>query len=274
MYICPVCGKNLKLSRTVCRCRNGHCFDIARSGYVNLLTTKGRNPKKAGDNPLMVKARSAFLDKDYYRPLALKTAEIIKALLCKNARPVIIDSGCGEGYYTAFYAREIKNAEIYGIDISKSAVSHCMTRCRQKELTNVSFAVASSFELPFRALSADLVVSAFAPVSNDEYARVLKKGGFLVIISPAARHLYGLKSVLYDEPYENRPNVYGLRKFAKTGEEEITYTVTLSSKEDIQNLFAMTPYFYKTPEESKIRLEALETLETECSFLIETYRKK
>ncbi|WP_124098027.1 methyltransferase domain-containing protein [Ruminococcus sp. Marseille-P6503] len=274
MYICPVCGKNLKPSKNVCRCRNGHCFDIARNGYINLLTTKGRNPKKAGDNPLMVKARSSFLDKGYYRPLAVKAAEIIKALLNGKEQPVIIDSGCGEGYYTSFYACELKNAEIYGIDLSKSAVSHCAARSRQNGLANVSFAVASAFELPFRALSTDLIVSAFAPVSNDEYTRVLKKGGFLVIISPAARHLYGLKSVLYDEPYENRPNAYGLRKFAKIQEEEITYSVTLSSNEDIRNLFAMTPYFYKTPEESGSRLEALEALETECSFLIEAYRKK
>lgn len=274
MYICPVCGKNLKLSKNGYRCRNNHCFDVARNGYVNLLTTKGRNPKKAGDNPPMVKARSAFLDKDYYKPLALRAAEIIRTLLKDNPKSVIIDSGCGEGYYTKFYAQEMKSAEIYGIDISKIAVSHAMSRCRQEGLSNVSFAVASSFELPFRSISADLVVSAFAPVSNDEYARVLKKGGFLVVISPAARHLYGLKCVLYDVPYENKPNVYGLRKFEKLGEEQLSYSVTLASQEDIQNLFAMTPYFYKTSEEAKKRLESLETLETECSFVIETYHKK
>ena len=274
MYICPVCGKSLKPDKSSYRCKNGHCFDIAKNGYVNLLTTKGMNPKKAGDNPLMVKARSDLLDKDYYKPLALKTAEIIKALLNGITKPIIIDSGCGEGYYTAVYAEEAENAEVYGIDISKTAAAHCMTRCRSNGIKNASFAAASSFRLPFCSLYADLIVCTFAPVSNDEYARVLKKGGALVIVSPAARHLYGLKSVLYEKPYENRPNVYGLRNFVKADETELTYTVTLETNEDIRNLFTMTPYFYKTREDAKNRLFSLDSLETECSFLIETYRKK
>ena len=74
MYVCPICKKRLRKLDNVWHCQNGHSFDIARKGYVNLLTTKGRNPKNAGDNAEMVKARTDFLDRDYYLPLAKKTA--------------------------------------------------------------------------------------------------------------------------------------------------------------------------------------------------------
>ncbi|WP_369678558.1 putative RNA methyltransferase, partial [Ruminococcus sp. CAG:57] len=44
MYVCPICKKRLRKLDNVWHCQNGHSFDIARKGYVNLLTTKGRNP--------------------------------------------------------------------------------------------------------------------------------------------------------------------------------------------------------------------------------------
>lgn len=273
MYVCPICKSNLKRKDKAFRCKNGHSFDIARKGYVNLLTTVKHNPKNSGDNPEMVKARTDFLDKNYYLPLAEKTAEIMKELSKSINTPVIIDSGCGEGFYTSNYARLMPDAQFYGIDISKNAVSHCMTRIHMQNITNCNFAVASSFSLPFREQSADMIVCTFAPVSNDEYARVLKKGGKLVVVSPSAKHLFELKNVLYEKPYENKPNVYGLNRFTKTDETIFEYKVTLNSSEDIMNLFTMTPYYYKTSPQAAQKLESLNSLETTCGFCIQTYTK-
>lgn len=168
MYVCPICKKRLRKLDNVWHCQNGHSFDIARKGYVNLLTTKGRNPKNAGDNAEMVKARTDFLDRDYYLPLAKKTAEVMDGLLENVKQPYIIDSGCGEGFYTVNYAKALPKAKFYGIDISKAAVAHCMTRIHCGNITNCEFAVASSFQLPFIDKFADLIVCTFAPVSNDE----------------------------------------------------------------------------------------------------------
>ena len=163
---------------------------------------------------------------------------------------------------------------MFGMDISRSAVKHAASRAKAAGLTNVRYAAASSFELPFADRSADLIVSTFAPVSGEEFARVLKKGGRLVIVCPSPVHLMGLRAVLYDEPYLNKPNEYGLKRFAPVSSERLEYKVTLSSNRDIMNLFAMTPYYYKTPREGRERLEKLETLETECGFDILVFRKK
>lgn len=273
MYICPVCHKKLKKLDSSWRCQNGHSFDIARKGHVNLLTTAGRNPKNAGDNADMVRARTEFLDKGYYKPLAEEIRAVTAFELQKIGHPVIIDSGCGEGFYTTELAK-IRNANIYGIDISKHAVSHCMTRVHIAGIENCNFAVASSFQLPFAAECADAVVSVFAPVSNDEYARVLKSSGVLIVVSPSPRHLFELKAAVYDEPYENRPNVYGLNKFEMTEEHLFEYKADILSKEDIHSLFMMTPYFYKTSEEGMARLGALEHIEVTCGFVIQVYCKK
>lgn len=273
MYICPVCKKKLKKLDNVLHCQNGHSFDIARKGYVNLLTTNKRNPKNSGDNAEMVKSRTNFLNKNYYLPLAERIAQTAKQNL-NGKTPMVIDSGCGEGFYTCVYAKALPDAKIFGIDISKSAVSHCMTRVHISGLQNCEFAVASSFELPFIKESADMIISTFAPVSNDEYARVLKKGGKLIVVSPSAKHLFELKSVSYDTPYENKPNVYGLNKFTKTDEQIYEYKQNIASTQDILDLFSMTPYLYKTSAEGIERLKALDSLEVTCGFCIQVYNKK
>ena len=274
MYICPVCKKRLKKLDNVLHCQNGHSFDIARKGYVNLLTTVKRNPKNSGDNADMVKARTSFLDKNYYLALARRIAETAGNCLEGKKEPMIIDSGCGEGFYTCVYAQKLPFARIFGIDISKAAISHCMTRIHIAGIKNCEFAVASSFELPFIKESADMVISTFAPVSNDEYARVLKKGGKLIVISPSPKHLFELKSAAYDEPYENKPNNYGLNKFELSGEEIFEYKQLISSTQDILDLFSMTPYLYKTSAEGIERLKALYSLEVTCGFCIQVYTKK
>ena len=276
MYICPVCKDKLNRIENSWRCPKGHSFDIARKGHVNLLTTAKHNPKTAGDNADMVKARTEFLDKGYYRPLAEKIREIASAELQEIKNPIIIDSGCGEGVYSSELAK-IKNSRIFGIDISKHAVAHCMTRVHLAGLKNCEFAVASSFELPFEDGRADAVVSVFAPVCDEEYARVLKPDGVLIVVSPSPRHLFELKAAVYDKPYENKPNDYKLTKFynEKDKRKEIVfeYKKLISSPEDIQSLFMMTPYCFKTSEEGMARLRALESIEVTCGFMIQVYSK-
>ena len=272
-YLCPVCGQKLKKGEKSYICREGHSFDISRKGYVNLLTTKGRNPVKSGDNKDMIRARRAFLDSGAYEPLAQKIGQLTAELTVDIKEPVIIDAGCGEGYYTCIYAKANPTAALIGIDISKHGIDHAASRARSARTENVRFAVASAFSLPVREECADVIISCFAPVSNDEYARVLKKGGKLIIACPTEKHLLGLKNVLYENPYLNEPNVYALNKFSHTDTQTLEYDITLTSSEQIMALFTMTPYYFKTPAEAVERLRSQETLKTEVGFEIRIYQK-
>ncbi len=129
ILICPVCGNDLDISENSYICRNNHCFDIAKSGYVNLLLSKHSGKSIHGDNKLMLQARRNFLEKGYYSPLR----DELCAMVSRNfSGGVILDAGCGEGYYTSAVYDALRQAEvpvdIYGIDISKIAVEMAAKR--------------------------------------------------------------------------------------------------------------------------------------------------
>lgn len=88
----------------------------------------------------MVRARTEFLNKGYYAPLANKLAEIIKEF----EPSILIDAGCGEGYYTEQIAHQLENGHVYGLDISKDALLDASKRCK-----TATFAVASTSSMPF-----------------------------------------------------------------------------------------------------------------------------
>lgn len=62
IFICPVCGEKLDRSGKSYICPNRHTFDMAKSGYVNLLPTNNSGSVH-GDNKLMLRARREFLEK-------------------------------------------------------------------------------------------------------------------------------------------------------------------------------------------------------------------
>ena len=83
--MCPVCGQPLILEGKTYRCETGHCFDCAKSGYVNLLPP-APSGKRHGDDKLMVKARTDFLDKGYYDPLS-RASSVIPFSSCPQPLP-------------------------------------------------------------------------------------------------------------------------------------------------------------------------------------------
>lgn len=257
-FICPVChGPLLKLADNY-KCMQGHSFDKARQGYVNLLMSGGSG-KRHGDDKLMVVARRLFLNKGYYEPLR----DTVQQLAGQGH--TILDVGCGEGYYTSALA---ENNEVCGVDISKDALKLAAKRCPNSE-----FAVASIGNIPLSDGAADTIVNIFAPDSPTEYLRVLKSGGRLITALPMERHLFELKAAVYDEPYLNPAVVTRREGFTLTTSKELKYSITLSSAEDIDALFKMTPYYYKTSARDQAKLNGLDSLTVGLEFMICEYTK-
>lgn len=97
MLICPVCKKKLIKENKTFRCENNHSFDCAKQGYVNLSRKQTKNH---GDNALMVKARTDFLEKDYY--------DFMRQYVKRKANgSICLDAGCGQGYYTKEIGRTL-----------------------------------------------------------------------------------------------------------------------------------------------------------------------
>ncbi len=266
--ICPVCGRKyntrVRLADDGKRlsCPAGHSFDRSAKGYVNLLSPSAG---AHGDNKEMVRARRAFLDSGIYAPFRGAAVEMLSALPDGG---VIWDSGCGEGYYTAALAGTGKNFRVYGSDLSTAALAEAHKRCRSLELV-----AASSYALPAADCSCDALLCLFAPEAAEEFLRVLKPGGSLILGIPGRRHLFGLKELLYDAPYENAPRDPALAGFTLAENREVYYTVSLTGREQIRSLFEMTPYAYRTGHAGKARLAAADTLTTELHFHVLRYLK-
>lgn len=272
VFRCPLCRTKLLKNERALKCEHGHSFDISAEGYVHLLPANKMNSKVPGDSKEMAASRSAFLDKGYYEPLLLELERTVLEL-SENEEPAMLDCGCGEGYYTANIAKELKNrfpkAKIAGFDISRPSVRRAAKRTKE-----VDFAVASVFDIPVSDKSFDILLNIFSPLSIDEYKRVLKDGGYYVYVVPAARHLWQLKAAIYDTPYENREEDIPYEGFEHVETRKVRYETLIKTKEDIFALFQMTPYYWKTSAKGAEKLSAYESLLTEVAFDIHIYKKE
>lgn len=104
-----------------------------------------------------------------------------------------------------------------------------------------------------------------------EFRRVLRPDGHLLRVVPMERHLWELKAAVYDTPYENPPADLAADGFTLVRQEELRRTITLTSQEDIQALFQMTPYYYKTGADDQRKLEAFRTLDVTTEFAVAVY---
>ena len=262
IFVCPICKKALLRQQNSLICESRHTFDIAKDGYVNLLRASSG---ALGDNRQMVAARRAFLEKGYYAHLQKALAKAVADHLPRGGR--LLDSGCGEGYYTEALA-ENASLSVYGIDISSRAA---LLAARKKKIRGV--AVASAYDLPVASESCDALVNVFAPFCREEFARVMKSGGYLFNVIPAERHLWELKCEIYQTPYENKLNPIETEGFVFIEKIAVEKTVRLAGREDIASLIMMTPYFYRTDREGHARAEALSSLDVTASFYILVYQK-
>lgn len=250
-------------------CPKGHSYDLSAEGYTHLLPANQKNSKNPGDDKQMVAARCNFLDKGYYAPLREALTDLAVELTDGIPSPALLDSGCGEGYYTAGLAQALPHARVAGIDISKFAL-----RRAAKKVPGGEFAVASSYRLPVADGSIDLLYNIFSPLCAEEFSRVLVPGGYFVYVVPSQRHLWQMKEVLYENPYENPVKREDYPDFVWQRAIPLRYTVTLDSNADIMALFSMTPYAWKTPKAGVERLSGRSQLETEIGFDIHIYRKQ
>lgn len=258
MYlICPICKQLLVKKDNSFFCENHHQFDQAKSGYINLYLTN--KSKHHGDNKEMINARTSFLSKDYYLPLKAKIVSILNELKPST----IVDLACGEGYYTQDFPAMTK----FGFDLSKDALQRA-----SKNDKSTQYCVASIFDCPIESNSIDCITTIFAPIANDEISRMLKVGGTFIGVFPAENHLFELKQALYTEPYLNeKPQV--TLPLTPVDSVRLTQTITCTSNEDIQNLFLMTPYYYKTSIQDKEKINCLQSLTCTIDFYILIYRK-
>ena len=263
--ICPVCGEKLNRQDRSYVCPNRHSFDVARQGYVNLLTVQQKHSLNPGDTRAQVLSRRAFLEAGYYGPILNTLIETAKEL---GITGPIIDVGCGEGYYSAQLAAAL-NAELLGFDISKEAV-----RCAAAKYKGPTWLTATASHIPVENGSAQLLTSLFALTLPEEFARVLAEDGYYFQVLACQDHLLGLKSIIYDElKFKEKDSVPELPGFVLHKSVPIRFTFTVEG-EQIQNLFSMTPHVFRIGKEGAERLKNTEILTDTASCVLNVYCKE
>ncbi|MBR2831508.1 MAG: methyltransferase domain-containing protein [Oscillospiraceae bacterium] len=268
VFSCPLCGAGLIREARRYRCPADHSFDVAREGYVDLLPVNRRHSRSPGDDREMVDARRRFLSGGWYGPLREALCRLAGA--SEAERPVLLDAGCGEGYYTQALSALVteRGGAAAGVDLSKTAAKRAARLCRDAEI-----AVASVYRLPLADGAADILVNCFSPLAAEEFSRVLRPGGLFLYAVPGPRHLWELKEILYDDPYENPEKTEEYPGFRLLGAEPVETRFTLTAPEDIAALYHMTPYTWKTPREGAARLASVEELAVTAQFRVFIYRK-
>ena len=271
LFLCPICAAPLTRERQAYRCPNRHSYDVAREGYVHLLPANQKHSKHPGDDREMAAARTRFLDGGWYAPLR----DALCALAAERLAPggALLDTGCGEGYYTqgifSALQNKAKSFSLAGVDLSKAALKKAARRVPGAEV-----AVASVYRLPVGDGAVDLLLDCFAPLALEEYRRVLRPGGVFLYVVPAPRHLLELKEILYDRPYENPEEAVAYTGFDYLDIVPVTGTMAIRDSQSLLDLFRMTPYAWKTPRAGVERLAALGRLDVTMDFRIHVFARQ
>ena len=191
---CPVCGGSLTGAEGSARCAEGHAFDYARSGYLN-LARQSRGRGRVGDTAAMVRARDELLGTGRYEGIARGVVAAARAAGARAA--VVAEIGSGTGYHLDAVVSALRESGAgpecgFGFDLSKPA-----TALASRRHPSLRFAVADAeVAIPLIDSAAGLVLSVFAPRPAAELGRVTRPGGELVVAFAGPRHLERLRERL------------------------------------------------------------------------------
>ncbi|ENX09101.1 methyltransferase [Acinetobacter courvalinii] len=265
LLMCPVCRQSLNLVENSWRCEQGHHYDVAKQGYVNLHVVQHKHSKSPGDTPESVLARREFLQAGFYQPLQQAVVEMLQQLQPE----AVLDIGCGEGYYTS--AMQAQTKQCIGVDIAKTAVQRAA-----KLNAKVTWVVGTGATLPVQDHCIDLCTSLFSPIPQDEIMRVLQQDGYLIVVTPAPRHLYDLRAALFEQVNLHEPQkfVEQLEAQFELKQEQVVESVMSLDQQALKNLIAMTPYAYKANPERRKLLEQSPKFAATAAFQIYLFQKK
>lgn len=263
--ICPLCRRPLARAPKTWHCAQGHSFDVAREGYVNLLPVQHKNSRDPGDDAQMVLARREFLHAGHYQPLRAAVLALLAPLQPRS----LLDIGCGEGYYTGAFAEVA--AEVLGLDIARPAI-----RLAARGLPGVTWMVGSGALLPLADASVDMVSNLFTQLHIDEMHRVLRPGGHVLVVTPAPDHLWSLRAELFDTVRAHEPDKF-LAGFAALfdlhSRQELRFGLKLTQA-TLQQLLCMTPYAWKARPARRAAVAARESFTADAAFSLLLFRRR
>ena len=289
---CPIDGYRLEQTDKQYVCENGHTFDIARQGYVNLLPVQHKRSKQPGDSKAMVLSRTHFLDTGIYQSIAKKLIEIVSAPIINDKSLndkstyykrlgdkdyCFLDAGCGEGYYFDALLKSLventgaNNLSFIGLDISKDAIIQATKRNKQ-----ITWIVGTNRQLPVVDESIDIILCLFGFLSVEGFNKALKPGGKVVLVDPGPDHLKELREIIYPEVNkvsQSDSAQMELSGFSSLNAERLQFKTTVTNNEQINHLLIMTPHFYRASKEGRQAACKLSELDITVDVMFRIFEK-
>lgn len=257
LLACPVCAEGLDLGPAAATCRQGHSFDVARQGHLNLL---GAAQPANADTAAMVEARSRVLDSGAF--------DAVDAALARRATGArtILDVGGGTGHHLARLLDALPAARGVSLDVSVPAARRA-ARAHDRAASVVADAWGT---LPLRTKRFSLVTCVFAPRNLREFARVLADAGLLLVVTPDPDHLrslrerHGLLGIEADKDDRLARAASGL--FETIGRHRVRAALSTDAAL-VRDLIAMGPNaFHGVPEE-------VDPIDTEVAVSVWLFRR-
>jgi len=242
---CPRCGSSFSLVGNSVKCGNNHCYDLCAKGYINLAPQHDQSKEKY--DATLFQSRNRILTDGFYQPVLDAIARMLEAK--HGEKPfVLLDAGCGEGYYARQLAQRFHEASIIGLDLSRDGI-----RAATRQPGDVLWLVGDLKQLPLADHQTDCVLDVFTPANYEEFARVLKPDGELIKVIPDSDYLAEIREAfqpyLRQEGYSNQLVVDHLHKNAEILEKvEVRQTFPLN-EEQSRCFLSMTPMGFSVPKE-------------------------
>jgi len=268
MLRCPVCKFQLHLREKSLVCDNRHSFDIAKQGYVNLLT--GGKPINEYTK-VSFQERQQILEKGMYAHILEAICAFMEETLCGKKGLTLLDAGCGEGYYSREISRRLGSKlglQIYGTDISRDSLQ---LAAKSEPEHRIKWFVSDISRLPVKNRKTDIILDIFTSANYQEFRRILPEDGYIIKVIPGEDHVRELreaaKDQLFHKEYTERK---GAEHFAENFEVLVNRTVSQTfevTPEERDIFINMTPLLFNVDKE-KIDWEPVKTITVSGQLLI------
>ena len=261
-FACPICQENLTLVESSLKCNNRHSFDLAKFGYVNLAPQIKQSANYDKEN---FQNRQQILEAGFYQAILDAVSDLLAS---SKTTKIILDIGCGEGFYSRKLQESHSDKTFYAFDISKDSVQ---IAAKSEPNWAVNWFVGDLARLPIKDGSMDILLDIFSPANYGEFRRVLSKDGILIKVIPTKNHLKELRQKVQDQlikkDYSNQDIKNHFQEhFTILSSKTASLTKPITA-EQLQALLSMTPLLFHV-DQTKIDWSQLTEITIEAEILV------
>ena len=261
-FACPICQEKLTLVESSLKCNNRHSFDLAKFGYVNLAPQIKQSANYDKEN---FQNRQQILEAGFYQAILDAVSDLLAS---SKTTKIILDIGCGEGFYSRKLQERHPDKTFYAFDISKDSVQ---IASKSEPNWAVNWFVGDLARLPIKDASMDILLDIFSPANYGEFRRVLSKDGILIKVIPTENHLKEIRQKVQDQltnkDYSNQDIKNHFQEhFTILSSQTASLTKTITA-DQLQALLSMTPLLFHI-DQTTIDWSQLTEITIEAEILV------